>query len=448
MLISIQLQAWNRSADLVIALIKDVIYGTSLDSTMKTAVKARRTVEEMLGYTALEERLTAISNAFENEAREAGGGDEPEASVARESSGAGRDSTGNASALSSGCDNDEAATENGDEMWNKLAERTVASYVELIAEPESEAKLTEILLKAGAKSVVGHSGLDHVAIMLDPKTMGEPITAPHLRCTPLGKNQKKRVIKIISAIVKSRSPDGCGAVEGLTLADGDVILTLDGGRPGLVGKVAALTRGIVGKLQRKYVTICLDEKALAKRKSRVRGVASLNQTETLCLLASQSFNVPETDRKYYQGTNRGSALAWVQLTPWESGDTWKESFQVKKQYYGKTRVAVGGKSTEGDKKSGSEDEEEDELDSEVVVPPAVDSSGNLFMPKNRNNCNLEPVCFWSMPVLFYKELVSSYNLQALYDVNAADGGAAKACIALRRPNPGCFHSRFWARKGP
>ena len=270
MLISIQLQAWNRSADLVIALIEDVIYGTSLDSTMKTAVKARRTVEEMLGYTALEERLTAISNAFENEAREAGGGDEPEASVARESSGAGRDSTGNASALSSGCDNDEAATENGDEMWNKLAERTVASYVELIAEPESEAKLTEILLKAGAKSVVGHSGLDHVAIMLDPKTMGEPITAPHLRCTPLGKNQKKRVLKIISAIVKSRSPDGCGAIEGLTLADGDVILTLDGGRPGLVGKVAALTRGIVGKLQRKYVTICLDEKALAKRKCRVR----------------------------------------------------------------------------------------------------------------------------------------------------------------------------------
>eukprot|EP00439_Symbiodinium_sp_Y106_P055781 s6583_g7.t1 len=212
---------------------------------MKTAVKARRTVEEMLGYTALEEKLTAISNAFENEAREAGGGDEPEASMARESSaGTGRDSTGNASAVSSGCDNnnDEAATEN-DEMWNKLAERTVASY----------AKLTEILLKAGAKSVVGHSGLDHVAIMLDPKTMGEPITAPHLRCTPLGKNQKKRVLKIISAIVKSRSPDGCGAIEGLTLADGDVILTLDGGRPGLVGKVAALTRGIVGKLQRKLM---------------------------------------------------------------------------------------------------------------------------------------------------------------------------------------------------
>ena len=105
---------------------------------------------------------------------------------------------------------------------------------------------------------------------------------------------------------------------------------------------------------------------------------------------------------------------------------------MKKQYYGKTRVAVGGKSTEGDKKSGSEDEEEDELDSEVVVPPAVDSSGNLFMPKNRNNCNLEPVCFWSMPVLFYKELVSSYNLQAIV---RCERSRWRCCQGMHRPSP-------------
>ena len=61
-------EAWGRSMDLFLSFLDDAVYNTALDPTMKTALKAHRTTEEMLEYTAFEERLTAITGAFENEA--------------------------------------------------------------------------------------------------------------------------------------------------------------------------------------------------------------------------------------------------------------------------------------------------------------------------------------------------------------------------------------------
>ena len=333
-------------------------------------------------------------------------------------------------------DGDGAGESSEDKKWRTLAERTVASFCELIAEPESEQKLTEILAKCGARSVQGHPGQDCVAVAFDPKLMGEPVTAPHIRTTPLGKPQKKRLTKLLGAVVKSRLSDS--SVDA-SLLEGDVLMTLDAGKAGLTNKVAAVGRQVCGgaKLQKKSVTVATSEESLCSRKCRVRGVAALSQTEQLTFFANQTFTVPDKPRKFYQGTNRGSLIAFVKLPKWEAAETWKCTFDDKKAMYGKLRVAVGGKSTDDKDKSDGSSDDIDET-TEVVVPPSVDASGNLYMPKARHGCNLEPVAFWSMPLTFYKELLTSYNIMAMYDLTAGDGNTAKACIALRRPQTDCI----------
>ena len=154
---------------------------------------------------------------------------------------------------------------------------------------------------------------------------------------------------------------------------------------------------LCGKLNKKVVTVAYSEESVTSRKMRVRGVATVEQSEGLTLFTSGQFSVPEKKREHYQGSNRGNLLAWVKLPNWEQ--CWKLRFEKKKALYGKARVPVGGTSVDADDEDG---EEEEVTEAGAIVPMAIDASGNLYIPKNRNNDNVEPVSFWSMPIQFFK----------------------------------------------
>lgn len=314
---------------------------------------------------------------------------------------------------------DDAMTEKNDESlkqdqyWNKLAERTVQCHVELIAEPDSEQKLKEILDKTALRDSTGTPGSDYIAILVDQKQSGESITAPHIRCTPFN---RKRMVKLLGAVVKSRGVPGCeGENQEVPLKDGDVLMFLDTGKSGVQTRMANVVKQVCGRTCKKNVTVAFSEESVAARKMRVRGVATVDQSEGLTLMTSSQFSVPEKKREHYQGSNRGSVLAWVKLPKWES--CWKLSFGEKKTLYGKARVPVGGTSVDVDDEN--EDEELEGGDgSGTILPMAIDASGHLYIPKTRNNDNIEPVTFWSMPVAFYKELLASYCCKGVYDLFA------------------------------
>lgn len=299
-----------------------------------------------------------------------------------------------------------------DIYWRKLAERTVQSHCALIAEPDSEQKLKEILDKTALAKSLGTPGQEYVSILLDQKLSGEPITAPHIRSAPFN---RKRIGKLLAAVLRSRAAHlGEADQEVLPLIDGDVLMFLDAGKPGVQNRMGGLNKALCGKLSKKTVTVAYSEESVSARKMRVRGVATIEQSEGLTLWTNGQFQVPDKKREFYQGSNRGNLLAWVKLPKWET--CWKLSFGDKKNLYGKARVSVGGPSVDAD----DDDADEEEPADGTIIPMAIDASGHLYIPKTRNNDNLEPVAFWSMPVQFFKEVFSSYHCKGVYDLAAGE----------------------------
>lgn len=79
----------------------------------------------------------------------------------------------------------------------------------------------------------------------------------------------------------------------------------------------AVVKQLCGKVSKKQVMVAYSEESVAARKMRVRGVATVEQSECLSLMTSGQFAVPEKKRSHYQGSNRGNILAWVKLPKWE-----------------------------------------------------------------------------------------------------------------------------------
>ena len=275
--------------------------------------------------------------------------------------------------------------------------------------------MKEILDKTALAKNFGTPGQEYVAILMDQKLSGEPITAPHVRSAPFN---RKRTGKLLAAVLRSRASHlGEADQEVLPMIDGDVMMFLDGGKPGVQNRMGSLNKALCGKLCKKVVTVAYSEESVTARKMRVRGVATIEQSEGLTLWTNGQFQVPDKKREFYQGSNRGNLLAWVKLPKWET--CWKLTFADKKSLYGKARVPVGGQSVDVDD---DEAEEEEPGDGGAIIPMAIDASGHLYIPKTRNNDNMEPVAFWSMPVQFFKEVFGSYHCKGVYDLAAGEWG--------------------------
>ncbi len=185
------------------------------------------------------------------------------------------------------------------------------------------------------------------------------------------------------------------------------------------------------KYNKKLITVAYEEDTVRMRRGRAKGIATLPQTETLVCVAKDTISLPERSRKHFNGSNRGSLIAWVQLEPFT--DCWPVTFGVKKKCYGKFRVAVGGRtpgcggSTDEDGDCVGEDQgEEFDLND---IPPVV--GGNKDVMK-RGDENLEPFSYNSKPVKLYEEMLHTLALRGLYDLSPGDGKAAEACLEARK----------------
>ena len=158
------------------------------------------------------------------------------------------------------------------------------------------------------------------------------------------------------------------------------------------------------------IHIMYDEASLVDRKEIVRGVATIDQTETVFLVSRMALQVDRKARVKYHGTTAGSLLGPVAAPAFEN--IWQETVQDKKAIWGSSRVAVGGR-TEG-----------------YGVSVGSPAKGG---PKDPNA--LEPVCFHSKPEDLYEELVHTLGgskvVRRIIDLTVGDGPLAHLAIRKR-----------------
>ncbi|CAK9038002.1 Uncharacterized protein SCF082_LOCUS22412 [Durusdinium trenchii] len=146
------------------------------------------------------------------------------------------------------------------------------------------------------------------------------------------------------------------------------------------------------------------------RKQRVRGTGTLKQVETCLVLSSKKLTLPVRTRKHFQGSSNGDLLlgvAWPKLA-----EEWHVKWQEKKEMLGKKHlVPVGGKT--------------------------ADDAGDRT--SNRAANELEPMCYHSLPLAFYEEILHGYYAKMVVDMTPSDARFAWACLRTRTGYVGiCF----------
>ena len=183
--------------------------------------------------------------------------------------------------------------------------------------------------------------------------------------------------------------------------------------------------------------LALLESSLAKRKRRVRGIATLRQVHMLHILSADGLDLPSKSRKHQDGTSCGDLLGPIRLNDWQFTAT----FAQKKEIYGRYRVAVGGRSTD----AGDEEEEdvEDPADTKDgdpdLVPPTLGKDGSFMRVKQRDNDNVEPVFFLTYPPEYFDEITSIFNVTDIIHLTSGDGAGAISALRNRQGYFGmCF----------
>ena len=125
--------------------------------------------------------------------------------------------------------------------------------------------------------------------------------------------KKERLIKCGKAFIKARyeclSEDERGTEP--LLMDGDLFAALDNQKPGLVSKLYEFMKDSKGKrtyVSTKRFTMVYDFESMRARKQKVRGVGTINQTETLIAVSTDGLIVPVHPHKTYLGMNTGSII--------------------------------------------------------------------------------------------------------------------------------------------
>ena len=107
----------------------------------------------------------------------------------------------------------------------------------------------------------------------------------------------------------------------------------DGGRAKKV-KAKPLAKSVI------RVGVGYDEESLSGRRELTRGIATLDQDETIYLITHSLLQVQKRNRLKYPGTTCGNRILPVVVPSFE--EMWTEDFATKKGIFGPARVAVGG----------------------------------------------------------------------------------------------------------
>ena len=247
-----------------------------------------------------------------------------------------------------------------------------------------------------------------------------------------------RLLKCGKAFLKARAPlhqDDGGA--GSIMGPGDVFFALDNQKPGLIGKFTDFLKDPAGKKDTLFVkkfTVVYDFDSVRARKLRIKGLGTVNQTETMiAVTAGEPLSLPARKHKHYLDWNSGSLIGMVKLPPYPS--CWTMKYDDKKLLYGRMQVPVGGK--EDDDADDGEDP-----DQQQEVPPTIDDfvDGQAKKPKtSRAGDNVEPVHYHTLPKEFFDNLQDAFCIKDVYDFTPSP----EAALAFRKAKKGyiavCFN---------
>ena len=213
------------------------MYGVTMDGSIRTCIKSNKSIEEMMEYGPISEKVTVITEAIAKEkvslAADNVAVDESKAGGDAAAAG-GSAAAGNAQAITGAGTAPSAELQ---ETWRGIASRLVKSEVKLIIEPGTEATVANVLKTSDTLAAWrGHPGTDYVAILFEPSCANESITAPHIRVPPFQKTQYQ---KLIGGTLKARAsePDDGLATDFGSIACGDMYITLDGGKHGELNRL-------------------------------------------------------------------------------------------------------------------------------------------------------------------------------------------------------------------
>ena len=412
-------KGWPQSAELFLQLVEAVAFDTEYDASLKNGVKNRKACTEMLEYVQMKERIAEIEEALSKEVNPAPGDPTSAATGVVEGQTSGAASAADVQADGQADEDSKEAEEKEifERHWHAYAERLVSSHVTLISEPQTEAQLVTALSSCDVLKTKGCRGTDYVGALWVTGLSSESISHPHNRGAPF---KKERPLKCGKAFLKARYLMAHkGDSEGTTaesLGPADCFLAMDNQKLGIVPKLTEFLKTGSGDnkkpIEKKMFTCVYTFDSMVARKQRVKGVATINQTETLLVATTTPLLLPQKDHKHYQGQNTGSVVTPIVLEPFER--CWALTFAEKKQLYGKQRLPVGGK-------GGGDDEDDDAVgDDDDDVPPTVpgDDCTNEEVTATGDNqkrvrgaSNLEPVSYHSLPVQFFDDICDAMCLK-------------------------------------
>jgi hypothetical protein len=293
--------------------------------------------------------------------------------------------------------------------WVAYADRLVRQYVALVAEPASEAALTDLFVSQPVGKVTATFGTS-ILINFDVKASGESMTHPHLRTVSINEAYVK---KMVGAAIAAR---------GGVVAENDVYLIYDAGKHGNERMLMSAFKGDGNKSiphDPKRLYVCTSEKSLADRRSLTRGFATLDQMEFVYVVTKDGLKVPERKRKLFEGSNHGNTYGPLALKDWD--DMWHVSSAKKRKMLGPRRIAVGGP-TDGVDVGGADAPREPKK-----------ATGN-------NHEDTFPFNYFEMPDEWYQELLHSMNCEkGVIDLTASSGRFALNCVKKKVPYLGvCY----------
>ena len=208
-----------------------IVYKDEYDATLRTGVRSRKGVEDVLTYNVIKDAVSAVLEQLEKESLPAGATHAPAIATGATST------SGAAPAATEGEAPDAAENkavreglgkmaEGTREHWESIATRLVRQYTRIVVTPSTEAGLVqEIEACELARTLRSQSGL--FLLHYDVKLSGEPMTAPKLRVSPF---QEKSYSKIVSSVLQARWQGPAGSKPALNA--GDLVVLLDAGRGG------------------------------------------------------------------------------------------------------------------------------------------------------------------------------------------------------------------------
>ena len=435
--------SWPRSAHLTLELIEQACFSMSgsEDQLLRVAIRGAKIAEEILAeYSPFKESVKAIDEALaqEHQAIIKQKKEEEQAASSQTAQPANASASASASATGESADAADSAMDDVpvpiDDQKAVHAKRVLASFLVLEVEGNrSQTQLAEDLGKHALVKVKGDEAGGNVMIIFDVNGFGETMTAPHIRRPPI-------VQEVLKKIYKSLNLARNGEAESAAIPEGEVHVLLDGGRknnsvfakifgagPGIKRAKSPGPRTVV-----RQTTVLMSESSVKARKVRLaKGRACLKCTQGMMWWHNSHTSIPTRMHKHFpELSNSSDVYGPIALEAWRDLPTM--TVADKKVFWGKRRMACGGKTLSGEDDGENSDEEEepgeDGKEEEMEFP---DVGGGRGGTKALSPTTLQPIVYHEFPITFWQGVLHAVSGSTIIDLTPQAGRLAIWCVTNR-----------------